>query len=88
MQALTAKPDLANAAARIDEPVVKQALRRTTEEAIARGVFGVPTFWVDGELFWGFDATGMLLDYLNDPSLFQDPEMQRISNLPVGVQRL
>jgi 2-hydroxychromene-2-carboxylate isomerase len=86
--ALTAKLGLANAAARIDEPVVKQALRRTTEEAIARGVFGVPTFWVDGELFWGFDATGMLLDYLNDPSLFQDPEMQRISNLPVGVQRL
>jgi len=33
----------------------KQRLRRATDDAIAAGVFGVPTMIVDGELFWGFD---------------------------------
>lgn len=84
---LTARLGVADADARIVEPHVKQALRSNTEEAIDRGVFGVPTFWVDGELFWGFDATGMLLDYLKHPTLFGDPEMQRVSTLPVGAQR-
>jgi 2-hydroxychromene-2-carboxylate isomerase len=33
----------------------KDRLRSLTEEAIERGVFGVPTVIADGELFWGFD---------------------------------
>jgi 2-hydroxychromene-2-carboxylate isomerase len=33
----------------------KAELRAATERAIADGVFGVPSFLVDGELFWGFD---------------------------------
>lgn len=44
--------ELMAAAAR--EPV-KQALRENTEGALARGIFGVPTFAARGELFWGFD---------------------------------
>jgi len=39
---------------------VKQALRAETDAAIAAGVFGVPTFGVDGRLFWGLDALPML----------------------------
>ncbi len=35
---------------------MKLALRRATEDAIAAGVFGVPTIEVDGELFWGQDS--------------------------------
>lgn len=35
---------------------VKERLRTRTSEAIARGVFGVPTTDVDGELFWGTDG--------------------------------
>ncbi len=31
-----------------------------TQEAIDRGVFGAPTYVVDGELFWGQDR----LDFL------------------------
>jgi 2-hydroxychromene-2-carboxylate isomerase len=42
-------------AARIDEPAVKEELRTRTDEAVARGVFGVPTFIVGGQLFWGQD---------------------------------
>jgi|tagenome__1003787_1003787.scaffolds.fasta_scaffold20802417_2 2-hydroxychromene-2-carboxylate isomerase len=36
-------------------PEVKAALRRATEQAYARGVVGVPTVAVGGELFWGDD---------------------------------
>jgi 2-hydroxychromene-2-carboxylate isomerase len=34
------------------EPV-KMRLREQTEQARARGVFGAPTFFVGGEMFWG-----------------------------------
>ncbi|WP_439449442.1 2-hydroxychromene-2-carboxylate isomerase [Stenotrophomonas sp. ATs4] len=33
----------------------KQALRAQTEQAMARGVFGAPTFFVGDEMFWGDD---------------------------------
>lgn len=41
-------------AARTDE--AKRRLRQATDDAIASGVFGVPTLWIDGEIFWGYDA--------------------------------
>ncbi len=37
------------------DPAIKQALIDATEEAVARGVFGAPTFFVDGEMFFGQD---------------------------------
>jgi 2-hydroxychromene-2-carboxylate isomerase len=37
------------------DPVVKDALRSTAEEALAMGVVGVPTIAVGQELFWGDD---------------------------------
>jgi 2-hydroxychromene-2-carboxylate isomerase len=46
------------------QPSIKQQLRADTEAAIARGVFGVPTFMVDGELFWGSDRVTSLLAYM------------------------
>jgi 2-hydroxychromene-2-carboxylate isomerase len=33
----------------------KTRLRRQTEEARARGIFGAPTFFVGAEMFWGND---------------------------------
>jgi 2-hydroxychromene-2-carboxylate isomerase len=36
-------------------PESKQDLKDATEEALRRGVFGAPAFFVDGELFWGND---------------------------------
>jgi|LNFM01.1.fsa_nt_gb 2-hydroxychromene-2-carboxylate isomerase len=38
-----------------NDPAVKQALIERTKEAAERGVFGAPTFVVDGALFWGQD---------------------------------
>lgn len=69
------------------EQSAKDRLRQLTDEAISCGVFGVPTFHVEGELFWGDDATGMLIAYLNDRTLFEQDKMARLATLPVGVQR-
>jgi 2-hydroxychromene-2-carboxylate isomerase len=47
---------------------VKAQLKANTDEAIARGLFGVPSYRVDDQLFWGFDALPMLRAYLEgDP---------------------
>jgi 2-hydroxychromene-2-carboxylate isomerase len=47
--------DRAAARACIDDPVVKDLLKREVEAAIAAGVFGSPFVIVDGEPFWGLD---------------------------------
>jgi 2-hydroxychromene-2-carboxylate isomerase len=78
---------IADARAAIEDERVKQQLRDNTDWAILQGVFGVPTFVIDGELFWGHDAFDMVLDYLRDPGQFADSEMRRIDDLPVGVVR-
>ncbi len=69
------------------DPAVKLRLREATDAAAARGVFGVPTLLIDDEVYWGFDATGMALQALRDPAGLNDAEMQRVGDLPVGVQR-
>lgn len=47
--------DPEEALAAVQEQAVKDKLRAATEEAIAKGVFGAPFFFVDGERFWGND---------------------------------
>jgi len=73
-------------AALADESV-KARLKANTEDAIAKGVFGVPTFLMGETLFWGQDSLEMMLEYLKDPQLFATPEMRRVSSLPVGAAR-
>ncbi len=55
--------------ARTREPEAKAALVHATEDAAARGVFGVPTFIAGDELFWGSDRASDVERYLagNDP---------------------
>jgi 2-hydroxychromene-2-carboxylate isomerase len=66
---------------------VKAQLKANTEEAIANGVFGVPTLQVDDKLFWGLDALPMLRDYLTGDAWFDGPAWQAARQLPVGVTR-
>jgi 2-hydroxychromene-2-carboxylate isomerase len=40
---------------RIQDQDVKDRLKATTDEAVARGVFGAPTSFVDGKMFFGND---------------------------------
>ncbi len=78
---------LPDAAQRIAEPDVKDALRRETDAAIARGVFGVPTLAVGSELFWGCDATDMALAFAKAGARYDDPEYARVADLPADAER-
>ena len=40
---------------RIQDPTVKEPLLRNTEQSVARGTFGAPTFFVGEEIFFGKD---------------------------------
>ena len=51
---------------RISEPEVKARLKSSTEEAVARGVFGAPSFFVNGEMFFGQDRLSFVEDALRD----------------------
>lgn len=73
--------------ARIAAPDVKEALREETARAAERGVFGVPTLALRGELFWGADAMDFAKAFLADPGLLATAEMRRLDALPVGASR-
>jgi len=78
---------VADVQAALADEGVKTRLRANTDQAIARGLFGVPTFLMGETLFWGQDSLEMMLDYLSDPALFDTPEMRRVHSLPVGAER-
>lgn len=65
----------------------KDRLRALTDEAIARGVFGVPTFAVDDELFWGVDAFDMLLAWLEEPEIFTRAPYAGLDQIETGIVR-
>jgi len=45
-----------------NDPEVKERLKATTQEAVARGVFGAPTFFIEGRMYWGQDR----LDFVKE----------------------
>jgi 2-hydroxychromene-2-carboxylate isomerase len=65
---------------------VKARLKANTDEAIARGVFGVPTFEVDGKFFWGVDALPMLRAYLLGDTWFEGA-WDSVASVAPGVKR-
>ena len=66
---------------------VKAQLKRNTDEAIALGIFGVPTFVVDDKVFWGFDALPMLRAYLQGDAWFEGPSWESVHGVKVGIRR-
>jgi 2-hydroxychromene-2-carboxylate isomerase len=48
----------------VNDPAVKEQLKHNTEEAVARGVFGAPTFFVGGDMFWGQDRLDFVAEAL------------------------
>jgi 2-hydroxychromene-2-carboxylate isomerase len=66
---------------------VKAELRANTDAAIARGVFGVPTFELDGRLFWGLEALPMLRAVLLGDAWFDGPTWDEASRPRPGVSR-
>ncbi len=62
LQAAGLDADPALERARSDD--VGQRLQRDTQEAIERGVFGVPTIFVGDQMFWGNDRFELVRYYL------------------------
>lgn len=70
------------------EQPAKDRLRANTEKAIADGVFGVPSFVVDGEVFWGVDAFDMLKAWIeSDGVLFARDPYADLSSVEIAVTR-
>lgn len=59
-EAGVAGAELERALAANDDPAIKDELRRRTDEAIGRGIFGAPTMFFDGLMFWGQDRLDMV----------------------------
>jgi 2-hydroxychromene-2-carboxylate isomerase len=69
-------------------PQVKDELRAWTLRAAQEGVFGVPTFEVDGRHFWGDDALPMLAAALRGDTFFDSAAWQAAGAPREGVQRV
>jgi 2-hydroxychromene-2-carboxylate isomerase len=65
---------------------VKAQLTAHSDEAIAQGVFGVPTLAVDGRLFWGLDALPMLRAWLLGDTWFDGPDWDAVAGVTQGLR--
>ena len=63
--AATLGHDPATVASALADPAIKDRLKQANDEALARGVFGSPTVFVDGEQFWGFDRFDQIERWLS-----------------------
>ena len=70
----------------IQREETRAQLNRNTSDAIELGVFGVPTFWLNDQLFWGEDALPMVLYCARTPNWLESREVKRISSLPSGLK--
>jgi 2-hydroxychromene-2-carboxylate isomerase len=61
---------------------VKAKLAGNLQRAIDLDVFGVPTFIMNEQLFWGEDTLPMVLYVARSPNWLEGAEVNRISNLP------
>lgn len=66
---------------------VKDRLRAVTDAAVAEGVFGVPTLFVDGEMFWGTDSLPFVALKLQGRDPFELHMMTRWETLPATAGR-
>lgn len=60
----TAGFDAADLFARAQTDAVKQGLAATTDRAVERGAFGIPTMWVGEEMFFGKERLGQVEELL------------------------
>jgi 2-hydroxychromene-2-carboxylate isomerase len=66
---------------------VKAQLKANADEAIALGLFGVPSLVVDGKVFWGFDALPMLREYLEGGDWFSGGGWESAGQVAAGATR-
>jgi 2-hydroxychromene-2-carboxylate isomerase len=73
---------------RANDPETKAKLKEQTAEALALGVFGVPSVEVRGEVFWGQDSFGHLDRFLAGDDPVTPESLDRWKDLPVGASRV
>ena len=56
--------DAAALSARAQDPAIKAELVANTDAAVARGAFGIPTFFVGDQIFWGKERLGQVAEAL------------------------
>ena len=56
--------DAESLAAKAQDPAIKQAVIDSTEKAVERGVFGIPTFFIGEEMFFGKERLGQIEEML------------------------
>ena len=66
---------------------VKSRLRSMTDDALACGIFGVPSMRVDGKTFWGLDALPMVRGYLDGDTGFSVSDWDGVAGVEVGARR-
>lgn len=69
------------------DPAIKNRLKEITAAAIGRGVFGVPTFAVKDELFWGNDSLDHVALVLDGKDPLDPKLVEQILARPAGVHR-
>jgi|ERR1700710_2226158 2-hydroxychromene-2-carboxylate isomerase len=78
---------LSEGAKMIELEDTKAKLEANQQRAIDLGVFGVPTFIVNQQLFWGEDTLPMVLYVARSPNWLDGAEVNRISKLPAMPPR-
>lgn len=73
--------------AKADDDEAKALLRQNTEEALAAGLCGVPTFGWEGELFWGHDRLEHLAVRLAGRIGSPEPRAAALDRMPRGADR-
>jgi len=68
-------------------PEIKDRIRRNTEELLAAGGFGVPSYTADGELFFGVDSLGHFEQFLRGEDPLRQVDLERWRDLPASASR-
>jgi len=50
---------------KVDDQKIKDKLRKLTDDALKKGIFGAPTFLVNKKIFWGQDRLSYAIDEVN-----------------------
>ena len=76
-----------NGIEKFNSPEVKNLLKEKTDNAINRGIFGVPTMIVDNELFWGNDRLEFLENFLRGEDNIDQSKLKEILDRPKSIDR-
>ena len=71
----------------LEPQAAKDRLTQHTQEAIAAGVFGVPSYAVDDRVFWGLDALPMVRAFLESDPTMDAQRWHALATLPYGIPR-